>query len=362
MDISPEFDGYSKVILNVTEDLVYEAGTDTGRVLELTNPWGSQKMANDILAKIKGYQYQPYTANGALLDPAAELGDGVTANGVYSGIFKQNITFGRLYSADIEAPQDEEIDHEYPYQTVTDRQVIRQFANVRSQFSVQANEIAARVTREGGDNRSFGWSLTEDGFILSSGSRKVFKATEDGIEVTGKITATSGYIGNGSSGFEITSNSIRNGVLSLSDTSHYGIYIGTDGICLGKGAFKVDSSGNLTASSGTFTGTVYAGNIQYGGSAGTFSGYGLTGGTVTGGYGGAIGGGTITTANTSGGINSSLGYADFSNGVFNGWNRANAVWATSLRVGVNGTQYFPGTISFIDGNGTARSFNVLMTY
>lgn len=319
VETSPEFDGFSKVRINVTEDLMYEAGTDTGRLLELTNPWGTQQMAEDVLAKIRGHQYQPYTATGALLDPAVELGDGITVAGVYSGVYGQDITFSHLYSADVEAPQDEEIDHEFPYETVTDRQVIRQFANVRSQFTVQAGEIAARVTREGGDNASFGWSLTEDGFVLSSGNRVVFQADEDGITVTGRITATSGYIGTESQGFEITSNAIRNGVLSMSDTAHYGIYIGTDGINLGKGTFKVDSSGNLTATSGRFTGTVYAGSIQYGGAAGTFSGYGLTSGTVTGGYGGAIGGSTITTANTNYGINTSLGYADYSNSAFNGW-------------------------------------------
>ncbi len=356
LDVSPEFDGFSKVIINVTEDLIYEAGTDTGRTLELTNPWGTQQMANDILAKIRGYQYQPLTAEGALLDPAAELGDGIAVNGVYSGLYKQQLTFDPLFSANIEAPQDEEIDHEYPYETSQNREITRQFANVKSQFTVQAAEIAARVTREGGDNRSFGWSLTEEGFILSSGNKTVFKATESGIEVTGKITATSGYIGNGSSGFEISDSAIRNGVLSMDDENHYGVYVGTDGICLGKGAFKVDSQGNLYANSGTFAGSVYAGNIQYGGNAGTFDGYGLTGGTVTGGYGGAIGGSTITTANTGYGINTSLGYADYSNGVFSGWNTAETVSCKSLSN--RGNLYSPMTIFYTDWQGNKQSCSV----
>ena len=362
MEISPEFDGYSRVVIQVTDELSYEAGVATGRTLELKCPWGTQQMADDILGRIWGYQYQPFTADGALVDPAAELGDGVTVSGVYSGIYKREIQFDALCASSIEAPQDEELDHEFPFQEVTDRTVIRQFASTKAQFAIQADQIAARVTREGGDNKSFGWSLTEDGFILSSGSKTVFKANEDGIEVTGKITATSGYIGNGSSGFTITSNAIYNGVQSLDDTSHYGVHIATNGITLGKGAFKVDSAGNLTASNGTFGGTVRANQIQYGDSYnGTFNGAGLTSGSVSGGYGGAIGSGTVTTANTSGGINTSLGYADFSNGVFNGWNMASAVWASSLRVGWNGTQYWPGTISFIDGLGQTRTFYTLVT-
>ncbi len=363
MEVSPAFDGYSRVIIWVTDELCYEAGETSGRTLELECPWGTQQMAENILSKIRGYQYQPFTADGALVDPSAELGDGITANGVYSGLYKQELQFDALGASKIEAPQDEEIDHEYSFQEVTDRTIMRQFASTKSQFAIQADEIAARVAREGGDIKSFGWTLTEDGFILSSGSKTVFKADETGIEVTGKITATSGYIGNSSQGFEITSNAIRNGVLSMSDTSHYGVYIGTDGIVLGKGAFKVDSAGNLTAQNGEFNGTVKAGNIVYGGDAGTIDGDALSRYTITGGYGGAMATGDygISTLNTTEGINLSLGYADFANGVFNGWNMASAVWASSLRVGSSGTQYWPGTISFIDGNGNTRSFQVLTT-
>lgn len=361
LDVSPEFDGYSKVVIQVTDELFYESGVTTGRTLELKCPWGTQHMADDILDRIRGYQYQPFTAEGALVDPATELGDGVSVGGVYSGLYKQETQFDALYASSISAPQDEELDHEYPFQESADREIIRQFANTKAQFAIQANEIAAKVSREGGDAKSFGWTLTEDGFILSSNSKTVFKANEDGIEVTGRITATSGYIGNGSSGFAITNNAIYNGVLSLDDTSHYGVHIATNGITLGKGAFKVDSAGNLIASNGTFGGTVRANQIQYGGDYnGTFDGAGLTAGSVSGGSGGAIGSRTITTSNTGGGINTSLGYADFSNGVFNGWNRAAAMWASSLRIGPSGTQYLPSTISFVDGLGNSRSFNVLM--
>jgi hypothetical protein len=38
------------------------------------------------------------------------------------------------------------------------------------------------------------------------------------------------------------------------------VYIGSDGISLG-GNFRVDSSGNLYANTGTFAGNIYAGNI-----------------------------------------------------------------------------------------------------
>ena len=84
----------------------------------------------------------------------------------------------------------------------------------------------------------------------------------------------------------------------------------------------------------------------------------IGGGAVTGGSGGKIAGSTITTANTVSGINTSLGYADFSHGVFSGTNTANYVRASTLII--QGQQYTPGTISFIDGNGNIRTFYTLL--
>ena len=299
-------------------------------------------MAENLLKSLAGFQYQPYEAQGAILDPAAELGDAITVNGVYSGIYKRDTDFDALTVSDISAPQEEVLDYEVPHLTLTNRELTRQALSTKSEFKIQANQISAKVSKEGGAASSFGWSLKDDSWVVYSGSKAVLTATKNGLSVQGEIRATSGYIGGNSNGFTIGSKSIYNGVLSMSDTEHRGIYLGTDGIVLGKGAFKVDSNGNLTAKSGTFTGTVHAGKIDYGGDAGYFSGQGLSSGSASGGYRGQIGSSTITTANTNGGINTSLGYADFSNGVFNGWNTAGYVSATYgyfTHLVVNGTMY-----------------------
>ena len=87
--------------------------------------------------------------------------------------------------------------------------------------------------------------------------------------------------------------------------------------------------GNLSASSGTFSGNVYAGNIQYGSSAGYLSGSGISSGSISG---NRLVANTVTTAHTSGGINTSLGYADFANGVFGGWNTASYTQCNNLFV------------------------------
>lgn len=276
---SPQLDGYSKVIINIDDENSITVGNDLGRTLELDCPWGTQQMAQQILAGLSGYSYKPYEADGTLLDPAAELGDSISVHGVYGGVYTRNITFDDIHSTDISAPVNEEVEHEYEYHPQQEQKVKRQFEEMESQLTFQAGEIAAKVSKTGGSSSSFGWTLTESGFILSSGSKEVFRADANGITVTGNIQATSGFIGNANNGFTISNRAIYNGTSSMSSTAN-GVYIGTDGINLGGGKFKVDSSGNLTASSGTFSGNVYASNIQYGGSYGTFNGAGISGGSI----------------------------------------------------------------------------------
>lgn len=68
--------------------------------------------------------------------------------------------------------------------------------------------------------------------------------------VKGNITATSGYIGNDSDGFTIESKYIANNKTSYNDSTNDGVYLGTDGIGLGKGKFYVDDTGYLYSTNG----------------------------------------------------------------------------------------------------------------
>lgn len=374
-DSAPEFDGYTKVVITVSEDVEYSAGVDTGRTLTLENPWGTQAMADNILASIRGFKYQPYTATNAVLDPAAELGDGITANNVYGGIYTMSTRFGPHCRATVSAPAEEELDHEYPYVPKQERKVNRSLYHLSSELkvqaglisaevterksdvesingklSVQAGEIAAKVNRTGGSASSFGWVLDDSSWTIKANSTDILKATKNGLEVYGKITATSGKIG----GFDILSNYLSYNNQTWGGTNTTGIYLGPNGFQLGKN-FKVDSSGNLTASSGTFSGNVKAGSIQYGGDDGTLSGSALTPRSISGGSGGQLGRNTLSTYNLAGGINTSLGYADFANGVFGGWNTANYMYASTVRA--KGSLYADGTF-YIKRNGVSHAVTV----
>lgn len=339
LEKQPVFDGYSKVVLKVSDELEYVAGDDSGRTFTTSSPWGTQAMANRILSKIKGFQYQAYTASKAYIDPSVEIGDGVTIGKLYSGIFSKNISHGPLYTADIAAPGEKKVDYKYPYKSTQERKVTREMKNIsaelriqadriaaevaerksqgeefRALFEVQSQQISAKVNKTGGSASSFGWVLNDSSWTIQGNNRDILKATSSGLEVYGKVTATSGKIG----GFDILSNYLSYNNQTWGGTNTQGIYIGSSGIQLGRN-FKVDNQGNLHAATGTFDGQILAGNIAYGDYAGYFNGNGLSTGSVRGGSGGKIAGSTLSNFNLSGGINTSLGYADYAYGVVSGW-------------------------------------------
>lgn len=115
----------SRVTVWYDDEHAFTAGDDTGRTMELDCPWATQAMADNLLASLKGYVYKPFSAGDALLDPAAELGDGVSIAGTYSVLAQIKRTHDLLDAADIGAPGEAELDHEYPYLSPQDREMAR---------------------------------------------------------------------------------------------------------------------------------------------------------------------------------------------------------------------------------------------
>lgn len=386
LEKQPAFDGYSKVILKVSDEIEYVAGDDSGRTFTTYSPWGTQAMANRILSKIKGFQYQAYTASNAYIDPSVEIGDGVTIGKLYSGIFSKDVSHGPLYTANIAAPGEKKIDYKYPYKSTQERKVTREMKNISAElriqadriaaevserksqgeefkalFEIQSQQISAKVSQTGGTPESFEWEHLATRVSYIASNKEVFRVDKSGAKVYGIIEATEGgKIG----GFDIMKNYLSYNNQTWGGTNTRGIYVGTQGIQCGPASkgVQITPDGSLNAEKGNFRGNVSAGNIQYGGSAGYFSGSGLSDGSVYGGSGGKISGGSISTYNTTGGINTSLAYADFSNGVFNGWNTASwvkASWANFGHITVGGEEFAPRTYSFKDGSGLTISIRCL---
>lgn len=153
----------SRVTLLVDDENSLTAGDDTGMELVASCPHATQSMVNSLLQTMRGYQYQAYEAGAANIDPAAELGDGVTVGGVYSPLSKI-IDNGRGY-ADISSPGEMEMEDEYPSEGYIAQEFNRKIAETRSAITKTSEEINLEI--QGVDGRVSALQLTLDGVTIT---------------------------------------------------------------------------------------------------------------------------------------------------------------------------------------------------
>lgn len=153
----------SRVTLLVDDENSLTAGDDTGMEVVASCPHATQPMVNALLQAMKGYQYQAYEAGAANIDPAAELGDGVTVGGIYSPLSKLSDD-GRGY-AGISSPGEAEMEDEYPAEGYITQEFNRKIAETRSTITKTSEEINLKV--EGIDGRVSDITQTVDGISLS---------------------------------------------------------------------------------------------------------------------------------------------------------------------------------------------------
>lgn len=175
----------SRVTLLVDDENSLTAGDDTGMEITASCPHATQAMVNSLLAAMKGYRYQAYEAGAANIDPAAELGDGVTVCGIYSPLSKLSDD-GRGY-ADISSPGEMEMEDEYPSEGYISQEFNRKIAKTRSLITKTSEEIMLKV--EGIDGKYTEVKTTLDGLTVTdpSGTTKIKGSS---IE-TGSIAAKS---------------------------------------------------------------------------------------------------------------------------------------------------------------------------
>ena len=160
-------------LLDENGDVVGVSGSDTGRTLTALQPDGTNAMAAAILAKVSGYKHIGYEGSEALLDPAVELGDAVTVDGLYVPLIALDTTFDPMLAPNISAPDADEIDDEYPYKSPTQRQIERNMAKTRSLITKTSEEIMLKV--EGIDGKYTEVKTTLDGLTVTdqSGTTKI---------------------------------------------------------------------------------------------------------------------------------------------------------------------------------------------
>lgn len=136
----------SRVTLKLDDNNVLTAGDDTGLEIISDCPHATQEMVNALLAQLKGTQYQMFNADDARIDPAAELGDGITVGGVYSVISR--IADDGSGFPGVTAPGEAELEDEYPAGGPMTQEFNRKIAHTNSRITKTAEQIRLEVENE----------------------------------------------------------------------------------------------------------------------------------------------------------------------------------------------------------------------
>ena len=252
-----KYNPISRVTLLVDDENSLTAGDDTGMEVIASCPHATQPMVSALLQTMKGYQYQAYEAGAANIDPAAELGDGVTVGGIYSPLSKLSDD-GRGY-AGISSPGEAEMEDEYPAEGYITQEFNRKIAETRSTITKTSEEIMLKV--KGVDGRVTSLSTSIDGIEANISSLNG-SITNIKADINGLRTTVSGKI-DGSTAQSMIDQSIDKITLSVSSSSS-----GT--------TFKILSNGVVVDSTGSIDLHVDAVNID-----GTLTASEIEGDTIT---------------------------------------------------------------------------------
>ncbi len=152
-----DFERYSDVgpitgvQLLVDQNTEYTAGDASGYVLTMQCTFGTQEMANNVLFAIHQKKYRGFQAGGAYLPPDAEMGDAVTVCGVYSMLAYRKVEFGPGHMADISAPGEKEITHEYRYTSTSKKNLSSDTDSLRAYFQKALGEMQIELNSMKGE-------------------------------------------------------------------------------------------------------------------------------------------------------------------------------------------------------------------
>ena len=194
-----------KVTLYPDSNTQYSAG-DTGYEIQADCIYATQEICNYVRGVLNGVTYLPYSAGTAFFNPALELGDSVKPNGNASIMASAAFTVGVSMNADIEAPIETEVNHEYPYQARTreERMNAKSFSEIRKSTEQIALEVSGKIDGDEAqalvdinlNGLTLSYTAAENGANITlskegvsiTGLVKVGTITADNINLTGAIT------------------------------------------------------------------------------------------------------------------------------------------------------------------------------
>lgn len=183
----------SRVTLLLDDENVLTAGDDTGLEITADCPHATQEIVNAILAELKGSQYKMYSVKDARIDPSAELGDGITADGVYSVISRLDDDGMGFPSPS--APGKEELEDEYPAGGPMTQFVKRKIGEIRSSITKTAEEIRLQVDDMADRVSSISTKIDSITLSVVNGSTSsTIKLMAGGIEIASQEIVMNGLV------------------------------------------------------------------------------------------------------------------------------------------------------------------------
>jgi len=180
----------SRVTLFIDDEQAYTVGDDTGMELSGFCPSATQAMADNLLNQLKGYVYRGFSATAADIDPAAELGDGVTAGGLYS-VIAQSVDDDGYF--DLAAPKEPETEEEYPFSGPIQQEQRRKNAEMYSLIAKNNERITLEVGKITSELENYATiEMTAESIEFAVSESKIYtdgkyaelKLTIDGFTVT----------------------------------------------------------------------------------------------------------------------------------------------------------------------------------
>ena len=179
----------SRVTLYPDGNTQYTAGNDTGYALSADCPYATQAMVNALLTALSGVTYLPVKATDTLINPALEIGDPVNLYGNQTVMASVTYHGGPALIADVEAPIEEEVNHEYPAKTTSKAE--RKLASAYSQIKKTTDNIALEVAgKTDSDDVNSLIDVSLNGITMSytgTTNGATLSLTKSGVNISGTV-------------------------------------------------------------------------------------------------------------------------------------------------------------------------------
>lgn len=176
LDIGEDLPAVSGVQLETEDGTVASTGDSTGYVLRAACNFSDSAAVGLCMAATRGYVYRPFRAEGAVLDPAAEVGDLVVIGDRYYQMTDMDWTLDSGPRCDLEAPFEAEVDHEYAIPSAASRTLKKAL-----QKDSELNRTLRSYIQQTADNIRL---AVEDGYMTIEDAEEQYAELQSLIQLT----------------------------------------------------------------------------------------------------------------------------------------------------------------------------------